>query len=49
MPNGTPQSVGGANGPFAPVAAVAPVAEVAPVAREGVNGVVQNPPSTGWV
>ncbi len=46
MPNGTPQSTSGA---IAPVAPVAPVAAVAPVAREGVNGVVQNPPSTGWV
>ena len=35
--------------PVAPVAAVAPVATVAPVAREGVNGVMQNPASTGWV
>ena len=31
------------------IAPVAPVAAVAPVAREGVNGVVQDPPSKGWV
>ncbi|DBA78497.1 TPA: hypothetical protein ACH3X2_007985 [Trebouxia sp. C0005] len=43
LPNGTPQVMGGA------IAPVAPVAAVAPVAREGVNGVVQDPPSKGWV